>query len=268
LESKKKFQGQEFAHGEFTDGSGLEMYEFKWRMHDPQTGRFWQVDPLADEYVYNSPYAFSENKVTSHIELEGLESISINGIYADLWRSVGISSSSDPKQFVANVGKEALKPRNWLEGYVAAGQIAGPLILIGIMTGGIGDGAMAEAEIKSISLKTSPTTISEEIITEDVTANAPKPRNAPGLDGIPNTSKIDAKDASGKTTKFSTYDVNGNLIKQVEAERGLPRHGLKGATKKVPTSNIMPDGTLKPGKMKVEPAQINEIPPGNNKKKN
>lgn len=71
--NKKKFQGQEFASKEFSDDSGLDIYEFKWRMDDPQIGRFWQVDPLANKYVYNSPYAFSENKVTSHVELEGLE---------------------------------------------------------------------------------------------------------------------------------------------------------------------------------------------------
>ncbi|HTN39068.1 MAG TPA: hypothetical protein VL053_18445 [Arachidicoccus sp.] len=54
-------------------------------MDDPQIGRFWQIDPLADKYVYNFTYAFSENKVTSHIELEGLESKSI----ADgAWREV------------------------------------------------------------------------------------------------------------------------------------------------------------------------------------
>jgi len=93
--NKQKFQGQEFAHKEFSDGSGLEMYEFKWRMDDPQTGRFWQVDPLADDYEYNSPYAFSENKVTVHRELEGLEAEYIFGKawqeVADNFRSLGRS---------------------------------------------------------------------------------------------------------------------------------------------------------------------------------
>lgn len=64
----QKFQGQEF-----NDDFNVDLYEFRFRMDDPQTGRFWQVDPLADKYVYNSTYAFSENKVTAHVELEGLE---------------------------------------------------------------------------------------------------------------------------------------------------------------------------------------------------
>ncbi len=65
-ENKYKFQGQEHQ-----DETGWD--SFKWRNHDPALGRFFNVDPLAEKFYYNSPYAFSENKVTAHIELEGLE---------------------------------------------------------------------------------------------------------------------------------------------------------------------------------------------------
>lgn len=68
----QKFQGQKIDND-----LGLDMYQFKWRNHDPQLGRFIEVDPLSDKYVYNSSYAFSENKVTVHVELEGLEAWTI-----------------------------------------------------------------------------------------------------------------------------------------------------------------------------------------------
>jgi RHS repeat-associated protein len=70
---QQKFQGQSF-----NDDLQLDFYEFKWRQHDPQIGRFIEVDPLAEKYGYNSPYAFSENHVTTHIELEGLEKFPIH----------------------------------------------------------------------------------------------------------------------------------------------------------------------------------------------
>lgn len=47
-------------------------------MHDPRIGRFMSVDPLYKEYPWNSPYAFSENRVTDAVELEGLEAQLIN----------------------------------------------------------------------------------------------------------------------------------------------------------------------------------------------
>jgi RHS repeat-associated protein len=70
-----KFQGQEHV-----DELGLGWDSFKWRNHQPEIGRFFNVDPLSEKYYYNSTYAFSENKVTSHIELEGLEGISIKAL--------------------------------------------------------------------------------------------------------------------------------------------------------------------------------------------
>ena len=65
------FQGQEKDDELKGPGNSLN-YEF--RMHDPRVGRFFAVDPLSSKYPWNSPYAFSENRVIDRIELEGLES--------------------------------------------------------------------------------------------------------------------------------------------------------------------------------------------------
>ncbi len=64
----KTYQGQEF-----TEDFGLNTHEWRYRVSDPATGRFWQIDPLAEDYMYNSTYAFQENKMGMGVELEGLE---------------------------------------------------------------------------------------------------------------------------------------------------------------------------------------------------
>lgn len=64
------FQGQERDDEIKGDGNSL---NFEFRMHDPRLGRFFARDPLAWKYPYNSPYAFSENRVIDCIELEGGE---------------------------------------------------------------------------------------------------------------------------------------------------------------------------------------------------
>jgi RHS repeat-associated protein len=85
LKNKFTFQGQEVQ-----DDLNLGWVQFKWRNHDSAIGRFFNIDPLAESFYYNSPYAFSENKITAHVELEGLEAFSIHG------------TNSDPSTFTKN----------------------------------------------------------------------------------------------------------------------------------------------------------------------
>ncbi|AWM15197.1 hypothetical protein DI487_15915 [Flavobacterium sediminis] len=72
------FQGQEKDDEVKGEGNS---YNFTFRMHDPRVGRFFAVDPLSGQFPWNSPYAFSENKVIHGIEFEGLEFDNINVDY-------------------------------------------------------------------------------------------------------------------------------------------------------------------------------------------
>jgi len=58
---KYGFNGNEEQNREFSDGSGLETMDFNARMYDPQTGRFFQQDPLCDYMRRWSPYVFGFN---------------------------------------------------------------------------------------------------------------------------------------------------------------------------------------------------------------
>jgi len=64
------FQGQEKDDEVKGEGNSI---NFTFRMYDSRVGRFFAVDPLEWQFSWNSPYAFSENRVIEGLEYEGLE---------------------------------------------------------------------------------------------------------------------------------------------------------------------------------------------------
>jgi RHS repeat-associated protein len=88
------FQGQEKDDEVKGEGNSV---NYKYRMHDPRVGRFFAIDPLAPKYPHNSPYAFSENTVIDHVELEGLEKADIKG-NADYSATGGLHPAEYAKQ--------------------------------------------------------------------------------------------------------------------------------------------------------------------------
>ncbi|MFC4231489.1 DUF6443 domain-containing protein [Parasediminibacterium paludis] len=59
--NKLKYNGKELQSEEFTDGSGLDVYDYNARMQDPQIGKFLQIDPHAGSYFSQSPYTYVKN---------------------------------------------------------------------------------------------------------------------------------------------------------------------------------------------------------------
>ncbi|MDR6457736.1 MULTISPECIES: DUF6443 domain-containing protein [Chryseobacterium] len=67
---------------------------YRWRNYDAGMARFFNADPLSEQYDYQSHYNFSENRVVDARELEGLEAKKVNEV----------SLPSDPVEFAEMIG--------------------------------------------------------------------------------------------------------------------------------------------------------------------
>ena len=79
---------------ELQDDLGLNVYDFGARIHDEQTGRWWQMDPLIEKDRRSSPYSYLDGNVVKFFDATGMS----NYLYDCQGNLIDMIKNDEPDQ--------------------------------------------------------------------------------------------------------------------------------------------------------------------------